>query len=315
MNRKETYSATYKAIFQSNMPGKMTWGTSQADIVSEGRGFIGAFDYTMQLQVGCPGGCLFCYVPAAARLAPTKVRGSKGENWGFVVRNKEAVIAKLKKHLHSGRLAEKTIYWSGVTDPYAAPPAITAELWETLLCTPDSLKPKRIVIQTRFRPDRDIELICQYQKATTPSDGGPPVLVSYSIGTDRNDLIQAWEKSTPLFEHRMAAIAKLRQFDVFIVATLSPFCLWDDLVGTLRQFKAWKLAYITCLFMKVNTMSANTPAGFTGYVRANYPELLDPRWQREQLRMMQDIYEPGRVLVGKKGFESLVNPHKVVNAV
>ena len=315
MNRKENYSTTYRAIFQSGMPSKVTWETSQADIISEGRGFIGAFDYTLQLQVGCPGGCLFCYVPAATRLTPTKVRGSKGENWGFVVRNKEAVIAKLKKHLNSGRLADKTIYWSGVTDPYAAPPAITAELWEILLGTPETLKPKRIVIQTRFRPDRDIELISQYQKVTTPSDGGPPVLVSYSVGTDRNDLIQAWEKSTPLFEHRMEAIAKLRQFDVFVVATLSPFCLWDDLVGTLRQFKAREVAYITCLFMKVNTMSANTPVGFVSYVRANYPELLDPKWQRGQLRVLQNIDGPERVLVGKRGFESLVNPHKVVNAV
>ena len=139
MNRKEAYTTTYQAIFQSDTPAAVMWGTSQADIVSEGRGFIGAFDYTLQLQVGCPGGCLFCYVPAAARLTPAKVRGSRGENWGFVVRNKEAVIAKLKKHLNSGRLADKTIYWSGVTDPYAASPAITAELWQTLLCTPDSV--------------------------------------------------------------------------------------------------------------------------------------------------------------------------------
>ena len=315
MNRKESYSATYQAIFQTHIPTSVSWGTSQADIISEGRGFIGAFDYTLQLQVGCPGGCLFCYVPAAARLTPTMVRGSKGENWGFVVRNKEAIIAKLKKHLDSGRLADKTIYWSGVTDPYAAPPAITAELWEILLGMPDSLKLKRIVIQTRFRPDRDIELISQYRQCTTASDGGPPVLVSYSIGTDWNDLIQAWEKATPLFEQRMEAIAKLRRFDVFVVATLSPFCLWDDLVGTLRRFKTGGVAYITCLFMKVNTMSANTPVGFVGYVRANYPELLDPKWQRGQLRVLQDIYGPEQVLVGKRGFESLVNPHKVVNAV
>ena len=152
------------------------------------------------------------------------------------------------------------------------------------------------MIQTRFRPDRDIELIGQYGKCTTASDGGPPVLVSYSIGTDRNDLIQAWEKATPLFEQRMEAIAKLRQFDVFVVATLSPFCLWDDLVGTLKRFKVWEVAYITCLFMKVNSMSANTPVGFIRYVWANYPELLDPKWQREQLQVLQDICGPEHVL-------------------
>ena len=62
-------------------------------------------------------------------------------------------------------------------------------------------------------------------------------------------------------------------------------------------------------------MSANTPVGFIKYVQANYPELLNPKWQRGQVRVLQDIYDPGHVLVGKRGFESLVNPHKVVNAV
>ena len=32
-------------------------------------------------------------------------------------------------------------------------------------------------------------------------------------------------------------------------------------------------------------------------------------------RNEEDIYGPEQVLVGKRGFESLVNPHKVVNAV
>lgn len=69
MNRKENYSTTYRAIFQSGMPSKVTWETSQADIISEGRGFIGAFDYTLQLQVGCPGGVfsVMCLLPLALR--------------------------------------------------------------------------------------------------------------------------------------------------------------------------------------------------------------------------------------------------------
>ena len=54
--------------------------------------------------------------------------------------------------------------------------------------------------KTRFRPDRDVELIREYCHSTSPSDEGPSVLVSYSIGTDRNDLIHVWERATPLFE-------------------------------------------------------------------------------------------------------------------
>ena len=176
-------------------PG-VTWETSQADILSPGRGFMDVFDFTMQLQVGCPGGCLFCYVPSRARLTPPAVRGPDGRNWGFLVRNKEKVIEKLEKHLQRGVLADKTVYGSGVTDPYAAPPSITRSLWTTLLHTPAALRPRRIAIQTRFRPDRDVAQIKRYAAETVSSDGGPAVVVSYSIGTDRNDLIAAWEHAT-----------------------------------------------------------------------------------------------------------------------
>jgi hypothetical protein len=54
--------------------------------------------------------------------------------------------------------------------------------------------------------------------------------------------------------------------------------------------------------------------GFIKYVLANYPELLNPNWQREQLQVGQGIYGPERILVGKRGFESLVNPHRVTKS-
>jgi len=82
---------------------------------------MGGFDHTMQIQVGCPGACQFCYVCEGFRLAPKDVR----QNWGFEVRNKRNVTRKFRKHLENGTLADKTIYWSGVTDPYAAKPAVT----------------------------------------------------------------------------------------------------------------------------------------------------------------------------------------------
>src|SRR4051812_589546 len=103
---------------QMSTEPSVTWQSSQADILSQGRGFMGDFDFTMQLQVGCPGGCLFCYVPTGARLTPQEVRGPNGQNWGFLIRNKEKAVEKLQKHLARGTLADKTVYWSGVTDPY-----------------------------------------------------------------------------------------------------------------------------------------------------------------------------------------------------
>lgn len=311
MNNPTRYAHMYQALFGRNPPDKMTWETSTADILNPGRGFMHAFDYTLQLQVGCPGGCLFCYVPTGARLTPRQVRGSDGGNWGYLVRNKVDVIEKFQKHLRHGRLADKTLYWSGVTDPYATPPAVTRDLWTVLLQTPSALKPRRIVVQTRFRPDRDVDLMAEYQETTTV-DSGPPLLISYSIGTDNNHLIAAWEKSTPLFEQRMKAIHTLRQAGLFVVATLSPLGLWNDMSGTLTQLHTWGIAYLTTLFLKNGTQSANTPSQFLKYVQAHHPILLNPVWHTEQLQAMQAIYGESLVLVGQKGFHSLAKPHLVV---
>jgi hypothetical protein len=312
MTEPFTYTTTYRVLHGFDPPTGITWEISDADILSPGRGFMGAFDFTMQVQVGCPGGCLFCYVPTRARLTPPAVRGQNGQTWGFHVRNKKDVIEKLTKHLYRGTLADKTVYWSGITDPYAAPPKLTRAIWTTLLDTPAHLRPRRIAVQTRFRPDRDAALMHAYANTTQPSDGGPPVLVSYSVGTDRNDLIAAWERATPPFEQRLQAIRTLREAGIFTVATLSPLGLWHDLKGTLSLFKAWVVAYLTCLFLKDHVGPSDTPALFLAYIRDHYPVLLDLGWQTQQVQVMQTIYGQGRVLVGKEGFDSLAQPQTVV---
>ena len=299
-------------MFGFNPPKSTTIEQSKANIISPGRGFMSAFDFTMQLQVGCPGGCLFCYVPAADQLTPKAIKGEHGNNWGFLIRNKKNVLGKLKRHLYNGELADKTIYWSGVTDPYASPPNITRGLWEMLLSTPAQLRPRRIAIQTRFHPSRDVELMAQYRASTVTSDGGPPLLISYSVGTDRNDLIRSWEKSTPLFEGRMRTIKTLRKAGLFVVATLSPLGLWNDLFGTLEQFNDWGISYITCLFFKEDTPSANTSILFLKYLRQKHPSVLDPDWQAERVGEIRQIYGNTRVLVGQPGFISLAQPHKIV---
>lgn len=303
------YQDTYQQLYGTSPPQGITFDTSQADMLSVGRGFMGGFDLTMQTQVGCPAGCLFCYVPNGYRLTPSAVRGPQGRHWGFVVRNKADVARKLHKHIGEGALANKTIYWSGITDPYAAQPSETRAVWQALCEAPIPLRPRRIAVQTRFRPDRDAELIAYYGRETAPSDHGPAVVVSYSIGTDRNDLIRAWERATPAFEQRMRTIEALRREDIFVVATLSPFGLWTNVQATLHQLKTWGVAYITVLFFKEGTTSANTPRHFLTYLREQYPVLLDPAWQAERITEIQAVYP--RVLIGKEGFESLARPHEV----
>ncbi|MUG97771.1 radical SAM protein [Scytonema sp. UIC 10036] len=308
----QTYEEIYQKLFGILPPKSVTIGESNANIISQGRGFMEGFDLTMQLQVGCPGGCLFCYVPSGTRLTPNTVRGSDGQEWGFQVRNKKNVIAQLERHLEKGHLADKTIYWSGVTDAYAAPPAITQALWKRLQNSPPSLRPRRIVIQTRFRPDRDVGLIAEYNQLAQVSDSGPPVVVSFSLSTNKNEFIRAWERATPLYEHRMQAIRTLCEAGIFVVPTLSPFGLWDDLEYTLNLLKSWGVKYITCLFFKENTQSANTPSKFLAYLGHEYPFLLNKEWQDEQLKIMRSIFD--KVIVGRAGFLSLCSPHEIISS-
>lgn len=311
MNRYHRYQQTYTEIFNSIVPDRVEWGSSQANILSPGRGFMDAFNYTMQIQVGCPGGCLFCYVPNGSGIVPKTIRGEHGEKWGFAFKNKESVVHKLVRELGKGTLADKTIYWSGVTDPYAAPPAVTREFWQALIAAENHLKPRRIAIQSRFPVDRDVVLLTEYVESTLPSDGGPPIVVSYSIGTDRNDLIAAWEKSTPLFEQRMQVIQTLRSHDIWVVATLSPLGLWDEIEWALLQLKEWGVPYITTLFFKEGNRGANTPRRFREYLAEYYPMLMDAGWQNMMTAKMQNVYGDECVLVGQKGFASLTRPHLV----
>jgi trans-2,3-dihydro-3-hydroxyanthranilate isomerase len=202
------YDSLYQQIHSVDPPERVERGISQADVLSPSRGFMTGFDFTLQLQVGCPGGCLFCYVPSAARLTPADVRGPQGTKWGFVLRQKERAVEKFAGHLRRGRLADRTLYWSGVTDPYTSAPEVTRALWQELSAAEPSRRPRRIAVQTRYRADRDAEGMAAYETATTPSDDGPAIVVSFSLGTDREDLIRAWERGTPSLTLRMQAIAR-----------------------------------------------------------------------------------------------------------
>jgi DNA repair photolyase len=301
------FDRLYLQLRGEEPPAAVAHGESGAELLRPGRGFMDGFDLTMQDKVGCPAACLFCYVPTSFGLAPSDVR----KNWGFDVRTKADAARKLHQHLNAGGLADKTVYWSGVTDPYAATPALTRELWEILGNSAADLRPLRIVVQTRFRPDRDVALLVKYIRSTASSDGGPPVVVSYSVGTDRDDLIRAWERATPCFESRLHAIKTLCDGGVCVVATLSPFAAWNDLRGAACRLRDLGVAYLTVLFFKEHTGATTTPKPFLDYLRREFPHLLDPGWQSDRLDELESVFGSDRVLVGKPGFSSLAAPHLV----
>lgn len=300
-SKVDLYARTFREVKGLDRPGKLETGVSNARIISPSRGFLKGFDFTMQLQVGCPGGCLFCYVPNSPRLAPADIRS----RWGFEVREKKNPVPRLKKYLDRGVLAGKKIYWSAVTDPYAVRGQVTRELWETLLDTPPDLRPCRIVVQSRFRVNRDRELIAGYAASTRSGDGNPPVVISLTIGTDRDDLIHSWERATPDYGQRMKTLDELRKSGIKVIPTLSPFSIWNDLELTLKRFRDLDIRLISVIFLKDRTSTASTPGDFLRYIRKKHPFLLDKSWQDEQLSRMEAVMGRGNVLVGQQGFAFL----------
>src|SRR5206468_2242309 len=107
------------------------------------------------------------------------------------------------------------------------------------------MRPRRIVVQTRYPADRDADVMTRYAESTRPTDDGPAVAISYSLGTDRNDLIDAWEKATPSFERRVKTLETLAGRGLFVVATLSPMALWKDLPGVMAHLREAGIRYIT----------------------------------------------------------------------
>jgi hypothetical protein len=126
-----------------------------------------------------------------------------------------------------------------------------------------------------------------------------------------DELVRSWERISPSFVKRMKCIEKLREIGIWVVPTFSPLGIWKDLQGTLRQLKDLGIPYITTLFFKEGTRSANTPKVFLEYLRKHHPEVLNSQWQNEMLGMMKEVFGKDGVLVGKEGFESLVAPHEV----
>lgn len=306
-SKVDLYSRTYREVKGMDRPDKLEIGKSRADIISPARGFLGGFEYTMQLQVGCPGGCLFCYVPNSPRLAPADIRA----RWGFEVREKSDPAIRLRYLLENGVLADKKVYWSAVTDPYAVRGSVTRDIWKVLIDTPTNLRPRRILVQSRFKVDRDKELIADYASSFSGSDALPSVVVSLTIGTDRDDLIHSWERATPDFGQRMKTLQRLRQAGIKVIPTLSPFSIWNDLTLTMEQFRELDIRMISVIFLKERTSTARTPQAFLRYIKRNFPCLLDPAWQKSQLVLMEAVMGAGHVLVGQEGFRRLAVPEGV----
>ncbi len=182
-----------------------------SSILTEAKGFMGGYDYTLNPYSGCTFGCTYCYAAFFARFE------SDMKNWGKWVRVKENAIDLLNKFSKKNVLKGKTIYMSSVTDPYQ-PVEKKLELTRSLLKLLLPYQPT-LVIQTRS-PNvvRDIDIFQQFEH----------IQVNMTITTDSEIVRKTFEPFCPSNKVRLDAIKNVHEAGVPSCITMTPLLPIDN---------------------------------------------------------------------------------------
>ena len=185
--------------------------TSQ--VLNRPRGFMDAYDFTLNPYGGCSFGCTYCYAAFFSRDV------EKRDSWGQWVNVKDNTVELLRKR-KPGTLDGKLIYMSSVTDPYQ-PVERQLELTRCLLRTMAERgdKPK-LVVQTRS-PDvvRDCDLYRRIE------DNGGRVQVNMTVTTDDEDIRRTFEPHCPSNPRRLDAIGQVQAAGIDTCITMTPLLL------------------------------------------------------------------------------------------
>ena len=178
---------------------------NSASILTEAKGFMAGYDYTLNPYSGCSFGCTYCYAAFFSRSEEQR------RNWGHWLQVKENALQLLtkfrKKTLHG-----KTIYMSSVTDPYQ-PIERELNLTRSLLNELMVYHQPRLVIQTRSPiASRDIDLFKQFKT----------IQVNMTITTDSETVRKVFEPLCPSNSSRLKAIKEINDAGVNTCITMTP---------------------------------------------------------------------------------------------
>jgi DNA repair photolyase len=189
-----------KSIGQSNVIYK-----SAASILTEAKGFMGGYDYTLNPYSGCSFGCTYCYAAFFSRTEEQR------ENWGYWVQVKENALQLLIK-FRKKSLKDKTIYMSSVTDPYQ-PIEKELNLTRSLLKELSTYHQPRLVIQTRSPlAKRDIDIFKEFNV----------IQVNMTITSDSERVRKVFEPLCPSNASRLSAIKEINDAGVNTCITMTP---------------------------------------------------------------------------------------------
>lgn len=182
-----------------------------SSILTEAKGFMEAYDYTLNPYSGCSFGCNYCYAAFFARSSDER------ENWGNWLKVKENALQLLMKW-RKKPLIDKTIYISSVTDPYQ-PIEKQLELTRSILKELLNYHKPRLVIQTRSPyTTRDIDLLKQFEIAQ----------VNMTVTTDSEEVRKAFEPLCPSNKSRLKAIQEVTEAGIQTCITMTPLLPIQD---------------------------------------------------------------------------------------
>lgn len=182
-----------------------------ASILTEAKGFMDAYDYTLNPYSGCSFGCTYCYAAFFSRSEDQR------KNWGYWLHVKQNALQLLTK-FRKKSLLNKTIYMSSVTDPYQ-PIERELKLTRSLIKELLVYHQPRLVIQTRSPiVTRDIDLLKQYKV----------VQVNMTITTDSERVRKVFEPLCPSNTSRMKAIQEVNEAGVNSCITMTPLLPVED---------------------------------------------------------------------------------------
>lgn len=176
-----------------------------SSILTEAKGFMGGYDYTLNPYSGCSFGCTYCYAAFFSRTEEQRT------NWGYWVQVKENALQLLIK-FRKKSLKDKTIYMSSVTDPYQ-PIEKELNLTRSLLKELSTYHQPRLVIQTRSPlAKRDIDIFKEFNV----------IQVNMTITSDSERVRKVFEPLCPSNASRLNAIKEINDAGVNTCITMTP---------------------------------------------------------------------------------------------
>jgi DNA repair photolyase len=269
--------------------------TNAHRILSLTTGFIAEAGFTHSLTPArnCTYGCTYCYVPTLGIYGGLKPEDWRA--WGRFTTFKTNAAALLLRELRP----DQTVYCSPLVDPYQPAEGDQPHMPGVLDAVCES-PPRVFVLQTRGPLIlRDLGRLQALRNRTT-------LRVSFSIPTDRDDVLKLYEPRCPSFAARLHVLRALRQAEIEVYATLAPIlpCDPENLARAVREASGRDPIGDPLHVRDVKPRGATTrEAAFRIAEMQGQTDWLDPAFQDEIVRRIRRVAPAFET--GPRGFARL----------